>query len=249
MIPFRMMFPHIGVLVGLFRILRICGEPPPPPSLTLSLFPSFLLPVPPPPGPGLPAPCLFPPSVLGKLTCLVCADVPLVSQQEKEMKRKDLDRPPLFNQASPPPSSVADRLPIGKTPLMYQNQACLTRRPTTTANPRPLTFPFTHFPQPHPSPPPPTLHTYKAGHNVHGCCAVLLTFYCMLSHVKLGLQLLRTSRLQSLTCPGAYVVLHITALHCTVRHPCTSQRWTLCDAAHSSTDCCVASCLLCTGDK
>ena len=26
MIPFRIMFPHIGVLVGLFRVLRICGE-------------------------------------------------------------------------------------------------------------------------------------------------------------------------------------------------------------------------------
>lgn len=25
MVPFRIMFPHIGVLVGLFRVLRICG--------------------------------------------------------------------------------------------------------------------------------------------------------------------------------------------------------------------------------
>ncbi len=27
MIPFRIMFPHIGVLVALFRILHICGRP------------------------------------------------------------------------------------------------------------------------------------------------------------------------------------------------------------------------------
>ncbi len=26
MIPFRIMFPHIGVLVALFRILHICGR-------------------------------------------------------------------------------------------------------------------------------------------------------------------------------------------------------------------------------
>ena len=66
MIPFRMMFPHIGVLVGLLRILRICGEnppapaPPPAPSSCLSSpFVLFLLHVPPCPPPSplpLPAP-------------------------------------------------------------------------------------------------------------------------------------------------------------------------------------------------
>ena len=182
----------------------------------MSLFPSFLLPVPPPPGPGLPAPCLFPPSVLGKLTCLVCADVPLVSQQEKEMKRKDLDRPPLFNQASPPPSSVADRLPIGKTPLMYQNQACLTRRPTTTANPRPLTFPFTHFPQPHPSPPPHPTHIQGRSQ----CPRVLCSTFDVLLHAVscqtwiTAAQDVSPAELDlpwSLCCPAH----HSTALHCT----------------------------------
>ena len=36
MLPFRLMYPHIGVLVGLFRLLGICGAPPahcPPPKL------------------------------------------------------------------------------------------------------------------------------------------------------------------------------------------------------------------------
>ncbi len=37
MIPFRIMFPHIGVLVALFRILHICGRPYISLSLTLTL--------------------------------------------------------------------------------------------------------------------------------------------------------------------------------------------------------------------
>ncbi len=37
MIPFRIMFPHIGVLVALFRILHICGKPYIFLNLTLSL--------------------------------------------------------------------------------------------------------------------------------------------------------------------------------------------------------------------
>ena len=37
MIPFRIMFPHIGVLVALFRILHICGRPYIPLNLTRSL--------------------------------------------------------------------------------------------------------------------------------------------------------------------------------------------------------------------
>ena len=36
MIPFRIMFPHIGVLVALFRILHICGKPNIALNLTLS---------------------------------------------------------------------------------------------------------------------------------------------------------------------------------------------------------------------
>lgn len=46
MIPFRMMFPHIGVLVGLFRILRICGEDTPPPPFPPTLPPLLSVPLP-----------------------------------------------------------------------------------------------------------------------------------------------------------------------------------------------------------
>lgn len=37
MIPFRIMYPHIGVLVALFRILHICGRPRISLNLTFSL--------------------------------------------------------------------------------------------------------------------------------------------------------------------------------------------------------------------